>query len=247
MSSFPLGISTLCACLSDKAPSGIRVFPTSVERAVLRMSESESARNWFVRCVNTFMDNGKDLDRWRLADDLAIFAVVQWDSPGPRLVACSVNVVKTEGSLEDYYLDEDEQVLANYLRMDLDYGTLGPLFTHPLPHIHAWSSDATPRFAVEGIGENVVVDFLEWVYRHFYHDQWLRWAEDVCRPDFAGRYSEDTNPLDWIFRAFKESQIAVLRELRDEVKRVKDLLRNEKDQIFDLRASTEDRNLIAYP
>lgn len=247
MTSFSSGVGQLLACLTDKAPAGTRVFPTSVDRAALRMGESESPRDWFVRCVDTFMDGGKDLDRWRLADDLAVFALVRWDSPGRRLVACSINVMKTESSLEEFYYDNENQLSAFYLRMDLDYGTLGPLFTHPLPHLHAWPSDAAPRFAVEGMGENVVVYFLEWLYRHFYHGQWLRWAESVCRPDFATRHTEETNPLDRVFGAFRESQITVLRDLRDEVMRVKELLRREKDRMYDLRASMDDRNLIAYP
>jgi hypothetical protein len=209
------------------------------------MAGTETIHDWFVRCINKFMPSQADLERWRITENLAIFALVEWSHPGRQLQTCSINVLKSEASLEDYYLDKI--VEAYYLRLDYDYGTLGPMFTHPLPHVHAWPSDSAPRFVAEGPGDNVVVDFLEWLYRHFYHQQWLNWAERVCQPEFAKRYSEEKNPLYRIFRAFKDSQITVLRDFPDDIQLIKELVNERKSRAYDLRVSIADRELLQYP
>lgn len=242
---FSSGIDGLLACLRGTEESGQRAFPIAADRATLRMVEGEGAHSWFVRCVDKFMDGGKELPRWRIEEDLAVFALVEWSKPDRRLRACSINVLKAEGTLEDYYADST--IGAYYLRMDYDYGTLGPMFTHPLPHVHVWTTDAAPRFVAEGTSRNVVVDFLEWVYRHFYKDTWQCWAFCVCQGDFAERYEPDKNPLERIFAAFQESQMTTLREWAWEIQRIKSLLRARKDEVYDILACAADRELLQYP
>jgi len=244
--SFPESFGSMLSLLEGREPIGKRAFPPSVTKEEIRIAESETVHSWFVRCVERFMDDGKALRNWQIEEDLAIFALIEWDVPDRRISACSINAIKTPVGLEDYYLEPTEG--AFYFRLDYDCGTLGPMFTHALPHLHAWPSDAAPRFAVEGVGENFVVDFLEWIYRHFYHDRWLAWVDSVCRPAFAEKYGEEAGPLDRIFRAFHESQIRVLREHKDDIERIKTLLRGKKDKnMFGLRASVEDHRIMAYP
>src|SRR5437764_1271853 len=79
----------------------------------------------------------------------------------------------------------------------------------------------TPRLVCEGDGCNVIVDFLEWIFRHFYHDDWLMWATDVCEAEFDEKFGKEKNPLDRIFRAFKESKITVLRQYPNEISEIK--------------------------
>ena len=239
-------IDGLVAYLNGEGPKGVRVFPKveGVDLADLRVGEKETIKAWFRRCVDKFTAAGKQLEQYQVTENLMILAEVEWGNPERRLLACGMSVLKAESSLDDCYLDDN--IPAYYLRMDFDYGTLGPMFTHPLPHIHAWPSDAAPRFAAEGMGDNVVIDFLEWVCRHFYHDKWLEWVDAVCCPIFSKQYSKERDPLQQIFRAFKESSLSFLRERQNDVQHIKKLLKEEKDRKFSLRAWTNDRALISY-
>ena len=242
---FSQAIDGLLAYLDGAEPVGTRTYPTGMNRATVRMAGGESLHAWFARCAEALMEGGNEIPGWQIAEDLAVFATIDWGHPGRQLKACSINVLKVSSTLEEYYLDPSA---AYYLRMDYDYGTLGPMFTHPLPHVHAWPAGTAPRFVSEGAGGNVVVDFLEWVYRHFFHGEWLDRALRVCAPDFAKRYPRrEDNPLERIFQAFNESQLGILREWTGEIQRIKGLLNERKGKAFSLRGSTEDRDLMAYP
>ncbi len=238
-------ITGILACLEGEDPKGGRSYPPVADKQTVRMPEGESVHQWLTRCVADFQNDGWPLEKWEAAPNLAIIALVEWGDPGRELQACSIQVVKTEGALGEYLADPS--VVAYYLRFDSDYGTIGPMFTHPLPHVHAWKADDAPRFVSEGDGGNIVVDFLEWVCRHFYHENWLLWAEDVCDPEFDKKFGKDKNPLDYIFRAFNESKITVLREYSKEIHEIKRLLREKKDGAYTLRVSTSDRELLRYP
>jgi hypothetical protein len=235
----------LLAGLEGTDPTGRRSYPPVADKPTVRMSDGETLHQWFTRCVNAFAAKNWPLERWEAAPDLAIMALVEWGEPGKELNGCSVQVVKTEGALSDYLVDD--KITSYYFRFDWDYGTLGPLFTHPLPHVHAWKEDDAPRFVCEGDGCNVIVDFLEWIFRHFYHDDWLLWATDVCEVEFDRRFGKEKNPLDRIFRAFKESKITVLRQYPNEISEVKRMLRERKDKAYRLRVSLADRDLLKYP
>jgi len=90
-----------------------------------------------------------------------------------RLIYASVPTLVTESTIEEYYLDGDS---ATYIRLDLNYETLGEPFSHPLAHIHVGDEDS-PRFALDGgTSGNVVMDFLEFIYRNHAPEKWLQWA-----------------------------------------------------------------------
>lgn len=120
-----------------------------------------------------------------LEKNLAAFAVVSW-RPTNELDFATINILKTDCSLQEYFdlteedLKRDEwQSFCNphYIRFDLDYGTVGPIGTHPLPHLH-FSPGDPPRCTVDASrSANVVTDFIEFVYRHFFPNVWLAWAE----------------------------------------------------------------------
>jgi hypothetical protein len=238
-------IAGMLTGLEGTAPTGSRSYPKVADKQTVRMSGGETVHEWFTRCVNAFAVQDWPLEKWEAAPDLAIMALVDWGEPGKELKACSIQAVKTEGALSDFLVDNT--ITAYYFRFDWDYGTLGPLFTHPLPHVHAWKEDDAPRFVCEGDGCNVIVDFLEWIFRHFYHDDWLMWAADVCEAEFDKKFGKETNPLDRIFLAFKESKITVLRQYPNEISAIKRMLRERKEKTYALRASLVDRDLLRYP
>ena len=59
----------------------------------------------------------------------------------------------------------------------MNYNTLGDPFTHPLAHVHV-SDESHPRFSLDGgTSGNVIVDYLEFLYRNYVFDDWLNWAK----------------------------------------------------------------------
>ncbi len=160
------------------------------------------------------------LEYWRLEENLAAFAFVSW-GPGNEFNYVTINLLKTECSLQDY-LDLSENDLENeewkayskphYLRLDLDYGTLGPIGTHPLPHVH-FSPDDPPRFTLDSSSSaNVVVDFIDFIYRHYFPRTWLSWAEQTWNKYYKDQNRDpEMNPFNAIVGSYSESQIGVIR------------------------------------
>ncbi len=146
--SFAYGVDAFLARLSpDGQSDGVKAFPDTVDRALVRFQGPETIKHWFDRCVGAFMPEG--LEYWRLEKNLAAFAIVSWKA-GNELDFVTINVLKTECSLQEYIdLTEDDLQTDEwkdysrpyYIRLDLDYGTIGPIGTHPLPHLH-FSPDA---------------------------------------------------------------------------------------------------------
>jgi hypothetical protein len=141
------------------------------------------------------------------------------------------------------------------LRLDLDYNTLGPVFTHPLPHIHAIPYEPAARFALDDWNSpHVLIDFVEFAYRHLRTDEWLAWAKLVWERGFAARYAEADNPLDNIIDAFTVgNNIEDLHGYAEGIRHMRRLLRRHKDSlaeglnpVCDLCASTEDRGLLTF-
>jgi hypothetical protein len=135
-----------------------------------------------------------------------------------------------------------------YLRLDLDYGTLGPVGTHPLPHIHL-SPDDPPRFTLDASNsENVIVDFLDFVYRHFFPEVWLSWAQRAW-DRFYKRANRDPerNPFGAIASAFAENELSVLHTLTKEINELVAVLAEAKGEWCDLRINPADRRLMTFP
>lgn len=118
-----------------------------------------------------------------IEDNIAVFLKLTWKDR-KRLVYANIQTIITTSNLEDYYyLGVDAE--AQYLRLDFDYKTLGDPFSHPLAHIHV-EGDLSPRFALEGGNSgNIIVDYLEFLYRNYVADKWLEWAEREWNREFA--------------------------------------------------------------
>ncbi len=251
--SFAHGVDAFLTRLSPHGqPEGERVFPEGVDRAIVRFQGSETIKGWFDRCVREFMPDGLEV----LEDNLAAFAIVSW-KPTNELGFVTINVLKTECSLQDY-LDLTEEDLKKeewerfnqprYMRLDLDYGTLGPIGTHPLPHVH-FSPQDPPRSALEkSHSTNVVVDFMEFIYRHFFQQAWLSWAERTWNRHYNDKKrNPERNPFRAIVSAFAENQIGVLQRLTKDIAQLVAVLTEEKSRLYDLRMNAADRQLMTFP
>jgi hypothetical protein len=192
-----------------------------------------------------------------IEENMAVFAYLEWHEPG-TLYYASINILSTDSSLVDYYLDEDGDRRAQYLRLDLDYESLGSIFAHPLPHIHAVCHEPVARFELDEFGSsNIVIDFLEFVYRHLQRANWLNWARTVWRPYFQERVRDDFgNAMETILGAFDANDIELLRRFSDDIREMRRMIRNRKQEIvdpsrtqnrrFDLTMRQMDRELVAY-
>jgi hypothetical protein len=106
--SFSYGVDAFLGKLApNKQPAGQRTFPERIERATLRFQARETIRQWFDRCAKIFDPEG--LEYWRLEENLAAFAIVSWKA-GNELEFATINVLKTECSLQDFLGLGDEDL-----------------------------------------------------------------------------------------------------------------------------------------
>jgi hypothetical protein len=218
-------------------------LPGDLDEAEARRSPEESLHRWFVRVVDRFC--GGEPKRTALEDNLAIFVKLAWRRPD-RLVYANIQTIVTASDLDDFYLDADAQ--AQYLRLDFDYKTLGDPFSHPLVHIHV-EGELSPRFALDGgNSSNIVVDYLEFLYRNYAPVRWLEWAEREWNREFARAIKDGRAPLlGTIADAFTTGQIQILQTHSALLTRFKRALRKRKDEFFDLGMDGADRELLEYP
>ena len=223
--------------------SGRAAFPTRLPDDLdLRLGSDESNHEWFRRICDGIGTSAPE--SIQIEENIAMTADLRWNEDR-KLYYVNIQVIVSTNSLVDYYFNSDFETF--YLRMDYDEMTLGRPFTHSLPHIHC-SGSMSPRFALEGeTSETIVVDFLDFLYRHYIPDAWRSWAERVWYASPGSAPRNDHN--DWlprIFEAFANSQLPVLRERARDLTRFKAALARAKESYLDLRVSREDRELLEY-
>ena len=238
---FSIGVDTL---LGSVRPYGrdASAFPPNFEEANSRRTPGESLHDWFVRIVEAQCSG--DPKRTALEDNIAVFVKLAWQGK-KRLTYANVQTVVASCDLEEYYLDGGD---ASYFRLDFDYTTLGDPFSHPLAHIHI-EGDLSPRFALEGgTSGNILVDYLEFLYRNFVPGKWVTWAEREWQKEFIQTSKpNDINPFPIILNAFATSQFHILREHSMVLCRIKRLLRKRKDALFAFHMEGTDREILEYP
>ncbi len=218
-------------------------FPRSLNGADCRRDEGESLQQWFVRMVDQYCQGDPNLVA--LEDNIAVFVRTEWRGRTQLRYANIQSVIAT-CDLDGYYLGEN--ATAIYLRLDFDYKTLGDPFSHPLAHIHV-DGDLSPRFALDGGAcGNIVVDYLEFLYRNYVPLKWLRWVRREWSKQFAEIPAQDAvDPLPAIVAAFASSQFEILRDYSTQIDRIKRMLRRKKDELFNLHMVGEDRIILEYP
>ena len=171
----------------DGRPAGNRVFPPRFKSASGRIG-AESPEEWFCRLVREQLE-GKT-DQCAIESNLALFAEIEWSMPSSvqLLSRASLQVLAVErdaGSVSRLVSGKPaSNHAAHYFRLDYDPDALGAPFTHPMPHVHCRPGD-TPRFAVEWSSSgNIIVDFLDFIYRNYNYPKWADWAKAVWCDQF---------------------------------------------------------------
>ncbi|MCL4205670.1 MAG: hypothetical protein KJ000_24575 [Pirellulaceae bacterium] len=218
-------------------------FPQNLNEQQSRRRAGESLHDWFVRLVDQFCEG--EPKRYALERNLAIFALMGWQK-GRILSFANIQTIVTTCELDAYYVEAQGEAI--YLRLDLDYETLGDPFSHPLAHIHV-EDDQSPRFALDGGDSgNVILDYLEFLYRNYHSEKWLEWVKRVWAEEFKKSDGKGTtDPLPRIIDAIKSSQFHVLRDMATDVARIKNALRKKKDNLFAPHVNGTDRLLLEYP
>jgi len=244
INSFSTGLDRVLEALRPyNNQAGKSSFPRNGNADSMRRGKGQSLHQWFSRVCQDIC--GGEPERIALEENIAVLAKLCWRDH-KQLFYANIQVLVCNCDLETYLLDTDQQAI--YLRLDCDYETLGAPFSHPLPHLHI-EGELSPRFALDGgFAENVVVDFFEFIYRHYVPDTWLRWSEKVWNDAF-GPSSRNKDLFRTIREAFRDNQFQVLRSYSSELTRFKRALRKAKDESigFDLRLVGSDREILEYP
>ncbi len=202
--SFSIGVDRL---LAEIRPHGRSTtdYPKDLDPTDTRRGDKETLQSWFVRLVDKYCNGDPALVA--MENYIAIFANCGWDKG--RLHYVSMPTLIVEGTLEDFYLGSP--IKAAYLRLDLNYNTLGQPFSHPLPHIHV-VDETYPRFALDGgTAGNVIVDYLEFLYRNYVSDEWINWARCRWRSSASANPDMKKDPFERIIQAYRRCTIRSIR------------------------------------
>ena len=167
--------------------------------------------------------------------------VIQWDAG--VIQYANLQALWADVALSEFLGGDGSH---RYLRLDYDLTAVGPLLKEPQPHVHV-EADGEPRFPVPVVhGDDLVGWFLDFVYRNFFYDVWITWAETVWDDWCAERAR--TNRWVKLKEAFDQSAVRVIESDPDLVRDLRDLKRSlseERRRIFPLSASTERCSLLS--
>jgi len=225
---------------------GFRRYPSDLDTAITRFRVDDTPHSWFRRYVDDSLHgNLNELESQAVENDLLVLAIVRWEQRGV-LRYCRIQALKTTGLLTDFY--SDPAIAASYVRMDVDEGTLGTGFSHPYPHLHAYPC---LDFRVDMMGRsssNVVVDFLESLYRYYYPTRWRRWAQRSWQEHVARtQLPAADDPFNLVMDALEESRMPVLEQQACNLERIKRVLQENKDLLCPFRLDNELRRIMSYP
>lgn len=229
-------------CLRPHGPQGQASYPPRWNASNQRHGKhARPAAEWFRQCVDNWLDG--DPMSCKLEPNIGVLAEVQWRN-GREIVYANLQAVIVQGGdLEDLYLDQDDEVFVHYLRLDFDLQNTGLLFREPQPHIHVYPK-GEPRLAMSGSG-NIVVAFLEFLYRNYRYREWEAWVSDVWKKR-ASDATTDENPLPRIIKAFDANKADYLYQNERHVGRLKNYLRQEADAAYPGRVPEKWLRLFDY-
>lgn len=247
------GAENVISCLSSWGRSeGVSSFPPEWKdagRRIKRIETEETEKEWFVDCVDNIFCG--DVDRCKVEENLAVLMYLKWESKTNIAHACFHAIVVSSGDsgdsgdIKSFYSGKAGH--WQYLRLDFDKNILGPIFKEPIPHIHI-RPKGEPRFPLAGSSTgNIVMDFLDYVYRNYFKEEWLAWARSIWNGEVSRRKIEE-DPFERIKAAFDtQGQYPVLiEEHRHHLEWMKNSFRQWKDNRFKLRVKEEFRSILAY-
>lgn len=223
---FTPGVERLVHTIRGARRSGRIAFPPSLPEGVARRSADESAHVWMRRCIT----QAGGADKLAVEDNLALLLVIHLREG--QLEYANLQALWAEVSIADFAAG-DGVAPHRYLRADHDTRALGPLLKEPLPHVHV-AVEGAPRFPIYvTAGCDVVGWFLDFVYRNFFCDHWIVWAE-VAWDDWCHQTNR-CNRWQRLVQAFNQSNISVLEsdpDLQEDLRQLKRCLLKHRRDLF---------------
>lgn len=205
--------------------AGRVAFPPQLAEGGAKRKADEPAHIWLRRCAEAF----GGIEQVALEENLVIFMTVRLHDT--QITYANLQALWAETPVARFVEGTGTEV-HRYLRLDHDLEALGPLLKEPVPHVHI-EADGEPRFPIPAPDCDVVGWFLDFVYRNFFYDHWIVWAElawdDWCR--------ERARPNRWprLVSAFNQSAVRIIEanpELRDDVIQLKQCLLAKRKRLF---------------
>lgn len=223
-------------------PSGRTAFPPGLPDGGARRSADEPAHAWLRRCIDGYFAG--DIGRVRVEENLALFLVVHWS--GGHIQYTNLQALWAQVPLS-VFIDGGDAAPHRYLRLDYDMTALGPLLKEPQPHVHV-EPDGEPRFPLSvSAADDVVGWFLDFIYRNFFYEDWILWAEVVW--DDRCRMQKRDNRWPRLVEVFNQSAIGVLEQdadLRRDLRDLKRCLLDERRLLFPLMTKAARIHLLSH-
>lgn len=218
-------------------PAGRVTFPPALVQGGARRSNNEPAYVWLKRCV------GGDMGRVAVEENLALFLVIRWSDR--TIEYANLQALWADVPLSRFIAGEACE--HRYLRLDYDLAALGPLLKEPMPHVHV-EGEGEPRFPLpSSAGDDCVGWFLDFVYRNFFHEEWIAWAEISWHNWCAERAR--TNRWARLVDAFNQSAVRLIEadeELKMDLRDLKRCMLEASRQLFPLTASRSRSELFSH-
>jgi hypothetical protein len=105
-------------------------------------------------------------------------------------------------------------------------------------------AEGAPRFAVPmGAHDGDIIGwFLDFVYRNFFHDEWLNWARRVAK-------MRKIDTFDKLVLAFANGKLGVIQKdpkLVDDLNRLRRELAKERKKMFGIFAKPQDLGILHH-
>ncbi len=165
-------------------------------------------------------------------ENLALFLVIKWEERAIQYA--NLQALWTDVPLGTFLQGTGRH---RYLRLDYDLSALGPLLKEPQPHVHV-EADGEPRFPLPvALGDDLVGWFLDFVYRNFFYDVWIVWAE-MLWDDWCTERAR-TNQWVRLKEAFDQGRIRAIEadeELARDLRDLKRCINDARRGLFPLKA-----------
>jgi hypothetical protein len=229
---FTPALTNALSGMHKSGPRGELRFPSGM-KAPFR-SAAESDQTWLAGVCSSA---GSPLD-FQVESNLALFLTVFWEKR--EIIYANVQALYTTDSLDDFLKNGGT---SRYLRMDYDLQALGPLLKESQPHVHV-VAEGEPRFSVPmGAHDGDIIGwFLDFVYRNFFHDEWLAWARRVAE-------MRKISTFETLVSAFSGGKLAVIQGdsmLVDDLNRLRRELAKERKKMFGIFAKPQDLAILHH-
>lgn len=221
-------------------PKGEASFPKNWNPDSYHIGGSEIVGTWLKGLMEEL-----DLksDSICIEPNMAILAHVKWEQRILTQVSVQA-IISLKGNIDLFC--EQPNLPHQYFRLDYHPDTPGRLFSEISPHIHTRAKGAPRLISGAFIGQNPILDFVEFLYRSYFYDLWLEWAIKVWTKDKT--ISNNTvNQIETITRAFDSGNaVSLMPKYQHMVRDLKKSLRREKQKSFPLSLNENISRYLAY-